>query len=796
MSPEDHLKCFDLTHLDRDLLKDARQLGYGVFGLTVPCRYGNGRACEPQHSLLEAIARHADILLYSSTVGDDMRCDGAQDVRAIGLLVASELGEEALMQQLRAQDTEIDVKTLSLELLSLLDDKDEVFDGAAQLANGPGDVGEFGERPLPLENDDTLTLPDITYRFKENALSTISRAKSSVTQYVASPDSSAPLRTAERSIHKLKGLATMFGIQDVARTSHALEWAMQRLREDRSLACRDISDAMLSIVDALERLVAQSGTGAGGVEEVDQAVAGVLSLLKPKVQSPLVLEAPHSDDLHAVLDLDPLLLSTATPFEMRLILDAVEQGKMCYVLTVQPSREILKTSFEPLELYGMLEVAGDVLLNLPILEDVPDISEYDVDTFYFRFKFLVASDYGPDELEDILATFHEMGEVTAVQCNRDCGAHKCYTVHDKDGQKLPGSDIGLHYATSDLIVPSEDAEALRRHLGRLTNFAAKWGELLENKQRSPGEINAIYKDFVSRLTGLRGVADALSRSSLTELMQYIPQAVREASKRFIRQTYLEVRGAQIELDRRILKMFSEPIVDLVVSCVESHASRVDALKSQTSTDRDRMSFVAEEQNDSVVFLISCERAHSEAIDPPDRAILDYFNRLLLLNFGAGDLTHQRGDSLRCWFKLPQFPSNLLMRALHVGDLVFFVPHCLVLSVAGPDVGFPDSLHFRKRPCPVVHLKPAAEGGPHPELHKVDTHLRGTTAVTLGYGLRRLTLLVDRMGIDRRALWIERPEEHEEKEKPAFSGKALLFDGGLCPVVNPSAIAHQLGLDPE
>ena len=86
--------------------------------------------------------------------------------------------------------------------------------------------------------------------------------------------------------------------------------------------------------------------------------------------------------------------------------------------------------------------------------------------------------------------------------------------------------------------------------------------------------------------------------------------------------------------------------------------------------------------------------------------------------------------------------------------------------------------------------------PEPELTIVDRQLKGTTSVTLGYGLRRLTLLVDRIGRGRRALWLERPADAEEQRSFAFSKEALLDDGDLWPLVNPPAIARQLGLDPD
>ncbi|MBN1594048.1 MAG: hypothetical protein JW941_12465, partial [Candidatus Coatesbacteria bacterium] len=154
-------------------------------------------------------------------------------------------------------------------------------------------------------------------------------------------------------------------------------------------------------------------------DEGDAILERLISLIEPRTSIPLMLDAPDDASLENLISLDPVLLDCATAFEKRLIFDAVEAGKLCYVVTLRPSEKILKTSFEPLDLYRMLEVVGDILLNLPILEDVPDIAEYDTDKYYFSFKFLVASDYAPDLIEDLLATFYEIGEMSARLCNKN-----------------------------------------------------------------------------------------------------------------------------------------------------------------------------------------------------------------------------------------------------------------------------------------------------------------------------------------------------------------------------------------
>ena len=404
------LSWFDSAQLDKELLAHGRRLGYRAYVLAVPCIGEGATGPVPEESAVMGLSRHCEVLAYSGHRRVVRVLSARGQRRAVAALALSERDESFLKRSLARSRIRLLCKVPFDVLIPQAEAKVEERLVAAK-EQAPGEVGQpeaVQERPWA---------GSLAYRFREDSSALLRKAQASFEKF-CSGGGRKELLGAMRAIHKLKGLAIMFGLEPAARVSYAIAWALETMLDSADAARDEALRWVRAGTKLLGRLISASEASSALERKIDQLLSRLAGPVERYASKPLLLDEPNEEQLAEAVELDPMLLACASAFEKRLLLDAVQQGKSCYVVTVAPSEGILQTSFDPLDLYGMLEVAGDVLLNLPILDEVPEITEYDVEKYYFRFKFLIASEFSLTELRDILATFYEIGTVEVAQCDR------------------------------------------------------------------------------------------------------------------------------------------------------------------------------------------------------------------------------------------------------------------------------------------------------------------------------------------------------------------------------------------
>ena len=114
------------------------------------------------------------------------------------------------------------------------------------------------------------------------------------------PSDRAPLDSAFRAAHSIKGGSSFFGIEAVTRLAHALENVLDRIRSGQMASTRPVVDLLLRSADALGRFLNETRGGAcpltgheGLVGELHKVVeappsvsAGLQSAVAPTVSAP------------------------------------------------------------------------------------------------------------------------------------------------------------------------------------------------------------------------------------------------------------------------------------------------------------------------------------------------------------------------------------------------------------------------------------------------------------------------------------------------------------------------------
>ncbi len=77
------------------------------------------------------------------------------------------------------------------------------------------------------------------------------------------------LNTIFRAAHSIKGASLTFGIEEVGKFTHVLENLLDRLRDGKLATSSELIELLLSSIDVLEGLIANSRDGAPMPEQLD-----------------------------------------------------------------------------------------------------------------------------------------------------------------------------------------------------------------------------------------------------------------------------------------------------------------------------------------------------------------------------------------------------------------------------------------------------------------------------------------------------------------------------------------------
>jgi two-component system chemotaxis sensor kinase CheA len=377
-----------------------------------------------------------------------------------------------------------------------------------------------------------------------------------------------------RSMHTLKGLSGMLGLQNISELSHSLENLMDRLRMGKVSFQHGALDALFSGVDCLNRLVGKVST-ADSEEGID---------IRPelrRIRQAMDEKAEGDQDVSiAGVGLDQRILDTLTEYEEHRLLDNLRQKKSLYRIEARFSFE----SFDA-DLNGIsekLRTLGEIISTLPSSDDSSPET--------INFDLVIGS------------------EKTLSQVKKGVGRKKGVTVQAVEYQggtpagpppeMLAGPAVEEEDQSTTMRSLSQTVRVDIRKLDNLMNIV---GELVINRT----SISHISQEMLA-LRGFTGLAVDLNKGSrnlernLRQLQQAVigsrmvpigqvfsrlNRVVRKLSKEFGKKVDLTVLGEETELDKLMVEDLADPLLHLVRNSfdhgLEKPAERKKAGKDET-----------------------------------------------------------------------------------------------------------------------------------------------------------------------------------------------------------------------
>lgn len=362
------------------------------------------------------------------------------------------------------------------------------------------------------------------------------------------------VRETFRSLHTIKGLSAMVGVEPVVAIAHRMENFLRDSDRSGGALPQSAIDALLRGVRAIEQRVAALSRGDAAAAPSDELLAALDSLglgATPVAHSPAT-----------VLDLDPAVLAKLAPFEVDQLLRGIAVGQRALRAEFIPSPE---RAAQGLNINSIRERMGKVAEIVRVLPRAVPVSAEAPGGLCFVLLLLtrssdeaIAKAIGLDRtnLIDLVHAAPEPAPEAELVPAMD-GA--------EDGKLDSISRRGVvRVDVSRLDEAMEGLSALIVTRFRLTRSIASLTESGVNTR----ELTEIMKDNARQLRDLRAAIVRVRMVPVSELLERLPLLVRGLRRATQRSVRLELEAGNAELDKAVSERVFPALVHLVRNAVD------------------------------------------------------------------------------------------------------------------------------------------------------------------------------------------------------------------------------------
>jgi two-component system chemotaxis sensor kinase CheA len=240
-----------------------------------------------------------------------------------------------------------------------------------------------------------IDLTQFRQTFLQESAEHIATMESGLLQLRPTPGDPEVLNAIFRSAHSIKGGAGSFGLENLARFTHALENLLDRMRSLELSATEETIALLLESVDVLRVLLDGDATA--------EMPAGAQRLLDrfQSLSAPEVAPAQQETTAEAAAS-EPEAKSQEIDFD----------NLPVYRIEFHPDREIFSSGTNPVVLLRNLAALGEVRATHLHADDLPPLAELDPEQCYLGWTIEMATARPKEELREIFEFVEHLAEIS------------------------------------------------------------------------------------------------------------------------------------------------------------------------------------------------------------------------------------------------------------------------------------------------------------------------------------------------------------------------------------------------
>lgn len=356
-----------------------------------------------------------------------------------------------------------------------------------------------------------------------------------------------------RGAHSIKGLAGMFGFDDISDLSHHMESLLDSLRLGKIPLNEILVETLFDALETLTRIIQGKGEREDFTQDFSPLVARFDSLRRGG-------DGSEKDEF--LKQVDPKLISVLTEFEEHRLLENLKKGHHLY--RIKASFDLASFDQDLAVLTTALKREGEVISTLPSVDEnhAGGITfQLIVGTAGTMDKLVEAADEENLEIESLSGTSPVAHAASAEGVPEEANRGEI----DDHGS--------LRSISRTVRVDIEKLDALMNIVGELVLCKAAINENCDSLKQignveMVSELQKATRNLERRLDELQKGVMEVRMVPVSQLFDKMSRIVRRVSGEYEKQVSLDIRGADTELDKLIVEELSDPLMHIIRNAID------------------------------------------------------------------------------------------------------------------------------------------------------------------------------------------------------------------------------------
>jgi two-component system chemotaxis sensor kinase CheA len=405
-----------------------------------------------------------------------------------------------------------------------------------------------------------------------------------------------------RGAHSIKGLAGMFGFDDLSSLSHAMENLLDGLRLGKVPFTQHLVDTLFSSLDVLIQLI----DGKSNDENFTLDLVPILAQIDQSAEG----EASSAEDPLAGLDIDPGILNVLTEYEEHRLLENIRKGRAIHLLRMD--FDLSSFDQELAEITEQLKQQGEVVSTLPSAGEIGE---------RIAFQILFGSELNCADIE-LLLSRDDLDISTCGQAEvamepegfvleePDAGPDTVMATVERLPAAVEEVDGGssMRSISRTVRVDIDKLDLLMNIVGELVLSKSSIANIGDRIKASADKELATELAKATRILERRlhelqkGVMD-VRMVPVGQLFDKMTRIVRRVSNEQGKKVDLDIRGADTELDKLIIEDVSDPLMHIIRNAIDHGLETPEERRQVGKSEKGHVQLWASQKGNHVVIEV-------------------------------------------------------------------------------------------------------------------------------------------------------------------------------------------------
>lgn len=397
-----------------------------------------------------------------------------------------------------------------------------------------------------------------------------------------------------RAVHTIKGSAGMFGFDDIVAFTHTGEDLFQNIRQGSIKITKEMIDLFLLCKDHMDKLIEVLVDE----EELDEETKALGEDLIKRLN--LYISPVEQKQTHGAEEI---------PAEIESLAKSINEASTRWHISIRFKEDFFTTGMSINSIFNFLNKIGKVLINHPIVYNIPNLTNLNPLHPYIGFELLVQADVSRKEIEgvfefvknDVDFVFFEegkSGEIKAlVELRKEdeleyelvkagLGVSEDFGIQIPKEQRAKASTAGAvcestfvtqtkapqkQKNTSSLRVDSTKIDVLINYMSEMVISNSKILSLIEKEENEEEENSELVEEAQHMKELLEVVRDGIMDIRMIQVgesFNKFRRIVSDTSLKIGKDVEFVITGGETELDKTVVERISDPLVHMLRNSVD------------------------------------------------------------------------------------------------------------------------------------------------------------------------------------------------------------------------------------